>query len=210
MPYFWDPLRRWPCSWHAVWQTWPSSKNAYPSPLVCQEILFSPAHLAMLTSNVPSSLPYSEMLLALTVPHYPRQSHSVVHTTIYQCTFSHFFAVEHLCYATSRMDPKCDPVNLWPDDLRSVWCSFKERECNAAPYRIKKPLPTFAFLSNYPSGRWLFQTSTSYPHCVFFLRHISWLPPSLSSSVYPMTLGKSPNTRRIMEGLQRKTRAESW
>ena len=34
------------------------------------------------------------------------------------------------------------------------------------------------------------------------------LPPS--PSLYPMTLGKSPNTRRIKEGLHRKTRTKCW
>ena len=42
----------------------------------------------------------------------------------------------------------------------------------------------------------------------FFFLEAHFVTASLS--VYPMTLGKSPNTRRIMEGLQRKTRAESW
>ena len=71
---------------------------------------------------------------------------------------------------------------------------------------IKKPLPTFAFLSNYPSGRWLFQTSTSDPHCVFF----SWgtfrdcLPLCLSNDPWQIAEHATDNGRLAEKDKGRK------
>ena len=80
-------------------------------------------------------------------------------------------------------------------------------QCSPVPYQ--KASSNLCLSLELPFGKMTFPNVDVLSSLRFFLE-AHFVTTSLSLSVYPMTLGKSPNTRRIKEGLHRKTRTKCW